>query len=303
MSKLRDSLIWGIILVVIGAGFLVWNLGMLGDVQETVVWVLVGLFAALGLGFIGSYIARRDAWWRLIPGFTLLAVALVILLSAQNSATTLVAATLLAGVALSFVVIYLSDRATRWWALIPFGSIAVMALVALLSASAKATLPLLGAVLFGGMGLVFLLVYSLARERQRFSWALVPATALGVMALVALALYLPDAVPALAGAVRFWPLSILLIGVGLIVFAALTPAKRPAAQPVHDLPAQAPAAQPATAPGASVLSMSEENAPARRTVIERSPITLAAPQPSAANAPAGEVKDLYEFLKSAPPEQ
>lgn len=297
MNKLRDSLLWGIILTAIGAGFLVWNLGVLGDAQQTVIWVLEGLFAVLGLVFIGSYFARRDNWWRLIPGFTLLSVALVIFLSAQKAATTLVAAALLGGVALAFVVIYLSDRSTRWWALIPFGSIAVMALVALLSASAKATLPLLGAVLFGGMGLVFLLVYFLARERQRFSWALVPATALGVMALVALALYLPDAVPSLAGAIRFWPLTILLVGVVLIVFAALTPARRPAAAP-QDLPAPAPVA----APGASVLTVAEDSAPARRTVIERSPISLTTPETPAKGAVQEEVKDIYEFLKSAPPE-
>ncbi|MER2598826.1 MAG: hypothetical protein ABTQ73_04855 [Caldilineales bacterium] len=301
MNKLRDSLLWGIILVVIGVGFLVWNSGVLGDAQQTVIWVLEGVFAVLGLVFIGSYLARRDHWWRLIPGFTLLSVALVILLSAQQAATTLVAAALLGGVALAFVVIYLSDRTTRWWALIPFGSIAVMALLALLSTSPTATLPLLGAVLFGGMALVFLMVYFLAPERQRFSWALVPATALGVMALVALALYLPDAVPALAGVIRFWPLTILLVGVVLIVFAALTPAKRPVAAPLA-VPTAVPTAQPAAASGTSVLSVAEEPAPARRTLIERSPISLATPEPPASDPKAGEVKDIYEYLKSAPPE-
>jgi hypothetical protein len=57
---------------------------------------------------------------------------------------------------------------------------------------------LLGAVLFGGMALVFYLIYLLAAERQRFAWALAPATALGVMGLAALAAHLAASSPALA---------------------------------------------------------------------------------------------------------
>ncbi len=81
MSKQRDSFIWGAILLVIGASFLVWNLGILAGAQTTIAWALVALFALLGLAFIISYLNNRAQWWKLIPACTLLAVAAVIFLS------------------------------------------------------------------------------------------------------------------------------------------------------------------------------------------------------------------------------
>lgn len=297
--KIRDSLLWGLILVLIGAGFLAWNLGALGQQQQTVALVLTALFALGGLAFIGNYFLHRTDWWKLIPAFTLLAVAAVIYLSMRQVNTFWVAVALLAGIGLAFVVIYLSNREERWWALIPFGSLGVMVAVILLSMRPDVSTALLGAVLFGGMGLVFLAIYALARERQRFSWALVPAAALGIMALVALAAYLPQAFPALGSAIRMWPVLVMLIGVALLVYAA-TRGSKPAVLPVV-LPSD-PTTTTSLVPGASVTTVTDEVAPlARPTVIERSPITLADTKPATTDA-KGEVADIYDFLKSAPPE-
>ena len=63
---------------------------------------------------------------------------------------------------------------------------------------------LLGAVLFAGMGLVFFLIYALAKDRQRFGWALVPTASLWVMALVALSSQAGGSNPALGDSVPFW---------------------------------------------------------------------------------------------------
>lgn len=41
MSKPRDSVIWGAILVLVGVGFLVWNLGIVAAIQVTVAWTLM----------------------------------------------------------------------------------------------------------------------------------------------------------------------------------------------------------------------------------------------------------------------
>jgi hypothetical protein len=241
MSKPRDSVIWGAILAVIGLGFLVWNLGILGALQATVAWGLMAFFALLGLAFVFAYLNKRSDWWRLIPAFTLLAVAAVIFLSTRGVASAWVAAALLSGIALAFLVIYASDREERWWALIPFGSVTVMVAVILLGADPATSTALLGAVLFGGMALVFLLIYVLARDRQRFGWALVPTAALGVMSLVALAGYAREAVPALAEAAPLWPALLVLFGLVLIGYAAVR--ARRAGPPAVELPPSLPSSK------------------------------------------------------------
>jgi len=303
MSKPSDSVIWGAVLLVIGAGLLVWNLDILASIESTATWAVVALFALAGLAFIFSYLNKRSAWWRLIPGFTLLAVAAILFLSARGMPATWVAVVLLAGVTLAFLVIYLSDREERWWALIPFGAVAVMMLVVLLSTRPEATPELLGAVLFGGMGLVFFLIYALARERQRFSWALVPAAALGIMGLAALAAYLPTALPGLAEAQRLWPVLLVLGGAGLLGYAALRASRQ--APPAVELPAAPAVAEASLAPGASVTTVTEEAPRPRTTRYQRSPITLVDEKPASqetGTAAAGEAPDIYEFLKNAPPE-
>jgi hypothetical protein len=303
MSKPRDSVIWGAVLLVIGAGFLLWNLDILASIEATATWALVAFFALLGLAFLFSYLNKRSDWWRLIPAFTLLAVAAVIFLSARGADATWVAAVLLAGVALAFLVIYFSDRAERWWALIPFGAVAVMMTVAMLSARPQVQPALLGAVLFGGMGLVFYLIYALAAERQRFGWALVPAATLGVMGLVALAAYLPVALPAAAEGARLWPVLLVLAGAGLLGYAALRASRQ--APPAIDLPPAPASAETPLAPGASVTTVTEDDPRPNTTRYERSPITLVDDTPAnqtSTAASSGEVPDIYEFLKNAPTE-
>ncbi len=298
MSKPRDSVIWGAVLVLIGVGFLVWNLGIVAAIQVTVAWTLIAFFALLGLSFVFSYLNKRTDWWRLIPAFTLLAVAAVIFLSTRGVAAAWVAAALLSGIALAFLVIYASDREERWWALIPFGSVTVMVAVILLGAQPATSTALLGAVLFGGMGLVFFLIYALARDRQRFGWALGPTAALGVMALAALAAYAPQAAPALADGARLWPVLVVLFGLSLLGYAALR--ARRSVVPSVELPAQPAGLATPLAPGASVMDVSEDEPRPKGARYERSPITLVDEKPAA--SASGEVQDIYEFHKNAPPE-
>lgn len=297
MSRPRDSVIWGAILVIIGASFLVWNLGMLAGFQVTATWILVAFFALLGLAFLFSYLNKRADWWRLIPAFTLLAVAAVIYLSARNVATIWVAAVLLASIALAFVVIYASDREERWWALIPFGSMAVMMAVVVLSALPQADILLLGAVLFGGMSLVFFLIYALAPDHHRFGWALVPTAVLGIMALVALTAYAPTAVPGLSRIAQLWPILVMLFGAALLTYAAVKSGR--GAPPAIE-PQPAASDIPLAPPAGKEEPQTEEESAARPTRYERSPITLVDETP--ATNTSGEVDDLYEFLKNAPAE-
>lgn len=261
-----NALIWGLILLIAGLLFLLWNFGVFAGLGDTLPLAVAGVVAALGVGFLIAYAVRRQEWWNVIPGFLLLAVGGIVYLSVRAVAAVWLGATLFFGLALAFAVVYLGDRRERWWALIPFGTLALMAGVILLSGAA---LPVqtLGAVLFGGMGLVFLLVYLLAPERPRFRWALVPAAVLLVMGVVTLLAGVRQSNPALAPWLRLWPL--LLIGLGVALLGMAIARSRPTAEPVTELPAQPPVEAPAAA-GTSAVELPET--PLRR--VERSPIAL-----------------------------
>jgi hypothetical protein len=175
---------------------------------------------------------------------------------------------------------------------------AVMVAVMLLSSAAVPAL-LVGVALFAGMGLVFFLIYLLARERRALSWALVPATALTLMALVALAAHLASTSPGLAAGVRFWPTLLLILGLVLVGYG-LTRGGKPA-EPPGELPPQPAAVDRPAAPGAADTSAPLRQPAAPPARVERAPITLHDPQPPAAGQEGTEEFDIYDFLKSAPP--
>jgi hypothetical protein len=296
MTRARDALIWGIILLIVGLGFLLWNFGVFESLSGIAELVIAGLFALLGVGFLLSYLVSRHDWWRVIPGFALLSVGAIIFLSTRGVAGLWLGVVLFIGLALAFAVVYFTDRRERWWALIPFGAMVVMVATVLLNTRDLGE-ELLGAVLFGGMGLVFFLIYALSPDRAQFRWALIPTSVLLIMGLVSLAADMRQSNPASAQWVRLWP--ILLIGLGVVLLGfAITRAGKPA-PPVVEIPAQPPAAETVAAPGAGVYVVPET--PVR---IERSPVTLYEPAPTqdatASAAPAGEVEDIYDFLQSAP---
>ena len=317
MRRSRDSLIWGIILLLVGLGFLLWNFGVFDNFQGLAELVIAGLFALAGLGFLASYLAARKDWWKVIPGFALLAVGGIIFLGTRQVAAEWIGMLLFLGIALAFAVIYFGDRTERWWALIPFGTMLVMIVLLLLAGTGIAE-EALGAVLFGGMALVFFLVYLLAGDRSEFRWALIPATVLLVMGLVALAAAVVQTAPNLEQAMRLWPILLVVVGVFLLGLSLSRPARPARELPVEPTPADMPAA-----PGTSVLEIPPAP-PAAKPPVERAPVVLvdeaaadfegeermggsggaeesAAETAAQAQPAAGEVPDIYEFLESAPP--
>jgi CPA1 family monovalent cation:H+ antiporter len=82
---------------------------------------------------------------------------MVLLTTRPNLAGQLIAALLFAGLALAFAHIFLLAPAENWWAILPGGFLAVLGVVIALSGWVQ-SLQMLGAVLFGGLGLVFLAV-------------------------------------------------------------------------------------------------------------------------------------------------
>jgi hypothetical protein len=167
------------LLILFGAAILLNNLHVLPWDVTSMQWFWLIFFGGGGVAFIGVYLTNRGNWWAIIPGFTLLGLAILVSDIIQGEAG---AAVFLGSIGLSFWVIYLQRR-DFWWAIIPGG--VMISLAAMIAFS-----PLMDgtgepALLFIGMGITFFLVYLLiGPEQKRMTWALWPAAVLGIMGLL-----------------------------------------------------------------------------------------------------------------------
>ena len=116
----------------------------------------------------------------------------------------------LAGIGLSFWVVYIANRA-QWWAVIPAGVLTTLSAVTLLSR--QITGSAIGGVFFVGLGLTFVLVALLPSPQGKMGWAFIPAGILLVMGV-----FLIGALTALTNYV--WALALIAVGVWLL-FRAL----------------------------------------------------------------------------------
>ncbi len=224
-----SSILWGVGLVLLGILLLLFNFDLLAASEPFVRLTLIALLAAAGAGFILGYFASRHDWARLIPGWTLLTLAAMVMTSSIDALDQRISAALLfIGLALAFGNIFALDRETHWWAVIPGGFLLVLGTVIGLS-SVVDRVETLGAILFVGLGLVFVLLYWLG-GRKRTWWALVPGA---VLTLLGLAVLSTDT-DGQSTVARWWP--VLLIVLGLLI--ALTGARRrpPARMTVNTAP-------------------------------------------------------------------
>ncbi len=207
--------VWAASMLAAGVVLLLFNLGVLTAYEPTAQYIVAAVLAALGGGFLASYVWQRDEWWRLMPGWTLLALATMVLLSVQvQLPRPIIAAVLFVGLAIAFVHIYLVKRADHWWAIIPGGFMLVLAGVIGLSVRVG-RVETLGAALFVGMGGVFFVLYLLAGTRRHW-WALIPG---GVLMLFGLLIYTVDNTVQNA-LLRWWPAGLIVLGLGLAYVAA-----------------------------------------------------------------------------------
>jgi len=182
MKYLTSRILWGILLIGGGIIFLLENLGIipLGDLFWTVV------FAVVGLAFLSVFINNRQQWWALIPGITLLAIAVIILLGFlfPNLEDQWGGLVILGGIGAAFFLIYLTNH-ENWWAIIPGGVMVTLAIVSY----TDNVLPDLtsGALFFLGLGSTFALVAVLPNKHSQMKWALIPACILGFMGIIMLA--------------------------------------------------------------------------------------------------------------------
>lgn len=201
---------WAAAFVLGGLGLLLFNLGAFTAYEPLLQYILAGLLGLGCVGFFASYFSQTTHWWRLIPAWTLLALAgMVYLTTVQSLDQRVTAGLLFVGQALAFAHIYLLDRDERWWAVIPGGFMLVLGGVIALSSRTEDP-DALGTTLFVGLGAVFVLLYLLGR-RTRLWWALIPGAVLIVFGLF---LFSVDRSQE-NGLVRWWPLLLMLFGLFL----------------------------------------------------------------------------------------
>lgn len=217
MRSVRGPVIWGVLLVLVGAFLLGQNFGLIPQLGAPA-WSII--FTAGSLVFLGLYVTERRAWWFLFPAFILGGLALVIFLDSRAVDSDVTGSVFLWSIALAFLATYLTDR-RQWWAVIPGGVMLTVGLIPL--ASAYATDTGVAALLFVGIGATFLVLYLLGGRRGPTGWAIYPAVGCVIVALI---------VGVFGPLVKFWPLFFLILpGLWLLYTAFRGRAPSPPAPP------------------------------------------------------------------------
>jgi hypothetical protein len=170
----------GILLVVLGGLFLLQNFGFL-DGTGAFIWAL--LFGCGGLVFLAVFLANRENWWALIPGFTLLGLAGTMVLGQFDATGGATGGFFLTSIGFAFLVIYLIRR-EHWWAIIPAGVLLTLALIATLSSVLPGETD--ASLFFFGLAATFGALYLLPTPLDRPTWALIPAGIMGIIGLLLL---------------------------------------------------------------------------------------------------------------------
>lgn len=235
---------WGILLIALGAFFLLQVTGIFGALSGL---FLSLVFAAAGAIFLYVFLtAIHTRWWAAIPGFTLLGLAALLFYDrfAPPFFADIGAAILLAAIGTGFIAIFFTNR-QQWWAMIPGG---VLWSVAGVIAVANSGLDFLNpaSVLFIGIGCTFGLLGLMSTYLDtNLRWAYIPALVMFVMGIV---IFTP-----FVGALNWiWPLALIGGGAWLVLRrpAAEAPLDNhlaPGAPLMTDSRVQSPAEPPATA--------------------------------------------------------
>jgi len=213
MGSTRVRLLGGILLVVAGVLVLLQNLKILRSGQS-LIWGLC--FAAAGALFTYLYFKDRSTWWAIIPGFTLLGLSGLILLTwaLPTVGDTLGTTLFLGAIGASFFVIY-ANRRDQWWPIIPGGVMVTVAISTLLEDLLRPAFDT-GSLVLIGLGITFLLVYLLSPITKKMTWALWPA---GILAAIGLVIGITSS-PYMA---YIGPVALLAIGGYLVYRAVLRP--------------------------------------------------------------------------------
>jgi hypothetical protein len=182
-ERLDQRIIPGTVLIGMGTLFLLQNLGFFqGGV--TILWS--ALLGGAGITALYFYAANREHWWALIPGSTLIGIALSMLFGVAfpRLSDSIGGALVLGGIATGFWLIYLTTRSathSHWWAVIPAGVLSSLAITSALDAVMNTE-----GLFLVGLGLTFILITQLPDHDLR--WGYIPGgilTLIGILNTVA----------------------------------------------------------------------------------------------------------------------
>lgn len=205
MKRVDVRVLFGALLIGAGILFLLQSFNIIPNAWG-ILWTAAFL---VGSGvFFYVYFTDRQQWWALIPAMTLLGLAgTVIVESLLPGIGNLGGALFLGGIGLSFWVIYLTHR-DYWWAIIPGGVLLTLAVVTLAEDYIAGDSE--GGVFFMGLAVTFVLVALLAKPRESFWWAYIPAGVLFVMGVFLIG-------PLQSAFNYVWPVALIALG-GIILF-------------------------------------------------------------------------------------
>ena len=211
---LLAPLYWGLAFLFLGIFFLLYTFQVLLPYQQEIVWGITAGLALAGIGFLVYMAWHPERWWALIPGFLLLSMAIVVYLGTQEQVNgPLLAAVIFVGLGLAHLFIFLTNRSERWWAWVSAGGFFL--LTGAMLWGDHVTAPVLGAFLFLGMGLIFLLLYLILPRTGSRWWALLLAA---TFVITAAFVFIVSAGPTSLWA-RVWSAALVLLGVLLIVWS------------------------------------------------------------------------------------
>jgi hypothetical protein len=205
MKILTSRIFWGLVLIIGGILLLLDTFGVING--GALFWTIVSAFIAIL--FFSIYVTNREHWWALIPGTIFSSITAAIGLNEflpgfkEGNLTGLI---ILVGISLSFLLVYLVEH-SNWWAIIPAGVIATIALVSFLVATSTAVVS--GGAFFIGLGLTFALIAILPTSIGQMRWAWIPAGILGLIGFLIL-------IAAEEYINYIWPSVLILVGIFFI---------------------------------------------------------------------------------------
>ena len=205
MKRIDVRILIGLLLIGAGILFLLQTFNILPNAWS-ILWT--GAFLVGSGIFFYVYFTDRRQWWALIPAMALLGLAGTIFVDTYLPNISNLGGTIfLGGIGLGFWVIYLTNR-EYWWAIIPGGVLLTLAVVTLAEDFIAGDSE--GGVFFMGLSVTFLLVALLAKPRESFWWAYIPAGVLFVLGVFLIG-------PLQSIFNYIWPVALILIG-GILLF-------------------------------------------------------------------------------------
>ena len=182
MKRFDMRIVFGLVLIVAGSMFLLQNMGIFYGGVSLLWAILVG---SAGVASLYVFANNRENWWALIPGTTLIAIALNIFLDmiSPRMSNIFGGGIALGGIGLSFWLIFLNRRAF-WWAVIPAGVLSSLAVVSITDEIFPGGQT--DGLFLVGLGITFLLLAVLPGYEKQLKWALIPGgiiTVIGVLTL------------------------------------------------------------------------------------------------------------------------